>query len=399
MFKDIFKLFIGNGLAQSIQMLGILFLSKIYTDLEFGILAQIQAFAMLGSIIASLQLHLTLPIKSIAPDPKENLNTIQTLILIFLGIFIIPSLFFSKLFTFSVILSAVLALANSYTSYIVAKGNFSLLSKFYIVRASLIVLLQILFGYLKINNRLVLATLIAETIASLGLYCLTHSKKWPVALNFKQVKPLIIKQSAFTLYGTIQELVSVGAFYAPLLLFSHFYSQNIGGQYAMASRLVWAPVILITRSFSQVLYNKYGSNSTTQTNQIFSGDLKTYILIALALTFLTICSFFLKDLYILALGRNWVLASELIPLQLLWGLFFIISTPFRVLIRIFKLQKIQCILDFFYIFLMWLSFYFINISPLNSMYILVLLTLIYTLLLSTVTLLETRKNDKNLSHI
>ncbi|MFP5467295.1 MAG: translocase, partial [Gammaproteobacteria bacterium] len=62
MFQHIKKLLLGNGLAQAIQLLSLLVLSRLYTPSDFGLLAQVQAIATFSTIVATLQVHLAIPL-------------------------------------------------------------------------------------------------------------------------------------------------------------------------------------------------------------------------------------------------------------------------------------------------------------------------------------------------
>jgi O-antigen/teichoic acid export membrane protein len=120
----------------------------------------------------------------------------------------------------------------------------------------------------------------------------------------------------------------------------------VGGQYAMANRLVWGPIVLLSSSFAQVYYHKIGRLDDIATIRVFE---KVSIKILAVGLIAVLMSFFLVDLFHLFLGYEWRMASELLPIQLLWGFFFLLSTPFRVMARAAKMQKLLILIDVVFI--------------------------------------------------
>ncbi len=232
------KLLLGNGLAQAIQFLSILFLSRIYDPEEFGLLGQVQSIAMIFSIAVTLQLHLTIPLQKTNETAIRAVNSVQTLSIVSSVIFITAGYCYGQAYFFGAFLAFFLGLVNTYNSYSIFSGNFGLLSKFYIARSILVVATQLLFALLSIPYGLIWAALLAEALSAGYLRLTQMGSIWRSTFDWKGGILLAKEWRAFSLYGTFQEAVSVMAFYAPLFLFSQKYGEYIGGQYAMANRLV-----------------------------------------------------------------------------------------------------------------------------------------------------------------
>lgn len=342
MRKQIKSLMLGNGLAQALQFGSILILSRIYEPSDFGFLAQVQSIAMIGAIWVTLQLHLTIPLQKTIEEAKQAIKIIEKIAFSLLLITIIPALIIGEEFAYAVILSLFLGLANTYNSYLVYGGQFGKLSGFYVVRAILIITLQILLSILKIDNGLVVATLAGELFAAVYLRFKRVGSISNGVASWNQILNYIKNNKAFSIYGSIQETVSVVAFFTPLFMFSYKYGDDVGGQYAMANRLVWAPVVLLSSSFAQVYYHKIGRLDEIRRINIIGKEAKLLILVGLVVALST---FFMVDLFHKLLGSDWRAASELLPIQLLWGLFFLASTPFRVVGRAIQMQRQQIMLD------------------------------------------------------
>ncbi len=365
MRNNVRKLILGNGLAQFLQFISILILSRIYLPSDFGLLAQVQSIAMVTAILVTLQLHLTIPLCKSATEARASVGNVQTLSIFFFLVFILPAIFLGKVTAFALTLSFFLGLTNTYNSYLVFNGKFGRLSGFYIIRAAWIIVLQIIFALLSISDGLVWATLCGEGFSAGYLRYTQIGISQRIRFNLSEVLDLANKFKTFSVYGTLQEIISVSAFYAPLFLFSAKYGEEIGGQYAMSNRLVWAPVVLLSSSVAQVLYHRFGKEPPTSTN-----DLKLILphkTIFIAMMVLCIISFYLHDFYLFLLGPKWGLASQFLPMQLLWGVFFLASTPFRVICRVLHLQKYQLTIDAGMLVLVSLLFLFPHAEPLSKM--------------------------------
>jgi O-antigen/teichoic acid export membrane protein len=365
MREQIKSLMLGNGLAQLLQFGSILILSRIYQPSDFGLLAQVQSIAMIGSIVITLQLHLTIPLSKNQGSALEAAKMIQMLSISIFLLMLIPAIWSGEITLLALFLSLFLGLTNTYTGYLVYSGNFIKISFFYLARALLIIVMQISFAYGDFKNGLVIATLVGEAFSALYLGLLTTYGANRIKWQLIHLKSLVMHNKSFSIYGTIQEMVSVSAFYMPLLLFTEKFGEEISGQYAMANRLVWAPVVLVSSSLAQVLYHKLGKKHTIITTEVRSLVPNVKIL-AIAIV-IVLSAFPMTNFFNMMLGREWRLASELIPLQLIWGLFFLVSTPFRVAARVLLLQRQQLIIDFWMIVITCISFYSLPFQPKGMM--------------------------------
>ena len=370
MLKHVKKLIFGNGVAQALQFMSILILSRIYLPSDFGLLAQVQSIAMVAAIVATLQLHLTIPLCKSADEARSAVVNVQTICLTLFSIFFLPAVYFGKVVIFSLVLSLLLGLSNTYNSYLVFNGSFARLSGYYIARAVVIIIFQISFALLSINDGLVWATILAEGLAAVYLQKTQLGGFRNISIDPRAALVLAKRWKSFSVFGTLQELISVSAFYAPLFLFTLKYDATIGGQYAMANRLVWAPVVLLSSSVAQVLYHRFGKVLPTSTGDLL--DIlpsKVFFVAMVAVFSLTFC---LQDVFLYVLGAQWGLASQLIPLQVLWGGFFLISTPFRVVCRALQLQGYQLTIDAGMLIAIGVLFTLPNFEPLPRMWVLVM---------------------------
>jgi O-antigen/teichoic acid export membrane protein len=383
MFGHVRKVLLGNATAQGLQFVATMVLSRIYTPADFAFVAEVQSIATAVAVVVTLQLHLVIPLAKSDEEARATTELVQTLCIAVGLLGLVPALFLGSAAAYAVLLAPLLGLANTYNSFLVFKGSFGRLGAFYIVRAAVIVSVQIALAQLPIGQLSQGAGLLWGVIAgeSLSALYLRLSQVGPlrvVRFELRRALALAKERSAFSVYGTLQELVAVSAFYAPLLLFNGKFGDDIGGQYAMANRLAWAPVGLLAGSLAQVLYHRFGKSIPPAKGEplprIGSGPaIATAVLLGSALTFL------LPDLFLIVLGPQWTLTSQLLPLQLVWGGFFLLATPYRVASRALQLQRFQLGIDLGMLAAFGLVFWLTELSALHTMGILVAVALLQNL--------------------
>lgn len=378
----------GNGLAQALQFGAVFILVRIYEPQDFGILAQVQSIATLAVVVGTLQLHLTIPLLSRNLDMAREVTVkIESLCFFVLLVSLPFAIWLGGITIFVAFVALGVGLSNTYSAYLVYEGRFSSLSTFYVVRAVLIIAMQLLFAVVEMSNGILWATVIGEGVAAASLRLMSLGLM-PIYINPREILSLIIRNKSFSLYGTLQELISVLAFYVPLLFFTYRFGDNIAGHYAMANRLIWGPVVLLSGSVAQVLYHRFGQSPPDTLARlwdlgygrcIFGGTL-------LVIGF----SFFLEDMYLWILGEQWELASQLLPLHFTWGCIFLLSMPFRVSCLVMKLQKIQLWIDTIMFLVISVLFMFLEITPLQIMWGIVLIALIQNIALALTICLSLR---------
>jgi len=373
----------GNGLAQGLQMLALIVLARIYAPEDFGLLGEVQAIATIVVVIITLQLHLTIPLSKNRKEADERLFKVHIICWYIFLILFLPSIYFNN--SLALILAIILGFINSFTSYWVYKGSFSKLSLYYVVRALIMIGFQILLGVLNTENGLVYGAITGElfSLIYLGSKILTTDIKlnYYNIIKTESIINFIKEKKQFTLYGTLQELISVANFYAPLLLFIQIYGDNIGGQYAMANRLVWAPVILLTSSLSQVYYFQFSQrNKWDVLNKWIWFDLK-YMLLILSIP---IAYYYLSDIVTVVFGKEWKMAQVMIFYLLLSGIFFLYSLPFRVAFRAMENIKILLIIESIFLSIIICIFYLLSLNELKTVALLALVSFFQSLIITII---------------
>lgn len=335
---------LGSGLAQAIQFVAIPILSRLYEPALFAPLYQAQALATVLAIFATLQLHLTLPHAS---DDNEAEKWAKAVIALCLGICCILTPITYELFESlsAIALTLCLGITNTIINYQLYHQRFSEIAIFQLLRALVIVAAQVgLQVFFKLDN-LLTATIVAECLVAV-IFLLRTGLRRPTKRDFCAGLKLARHRTSFSIFGTLHEATSSAVFYAPLFLFSHFFSNATGAQFAMANRLVWAPVVLFAGSAAQVTYQRFCRHSPTELWSV----LKTYLhesrrRAIWGLLLLLSAMATAPTAVALALGSSWATAGSMTPPLLLWGAAFLTSVPFRSACRALSLQGLQLIIE------------------------------------------------------
>jgi hypothetical protein len=342
-FASARKLVVGNGLGQALQLAALPLLSRVYLPDQFGQLGNVQAEAAVLVILVTLQMHLSVHVSRTDEEVKRRVRTLDSLSALWVALLLPVALVTGFLFTASWGLAAILAVANTHTSVLVHRGRFGVVSLLATLRGLAIVGFQLALVPIGPQHGLVIGALLGEFLAALALRTASGGFTRVRLVSVREALETARALRAFSVYGTLQELVSVAAFYAPVLLYVAHFGTEPSGQYVMSSRLVWAPVVLFSGSIAQVLYHRLGQTPPRDVAALRALTPPTSLVLLLlgggALTF------YLQPLYEAILGPGWGLAGRMIPLQVVWGVAFLFSLPARVLCRVSQLQWMQLLVD------------------------------------------------------
>jgi O-antigen/teichoic acid export membrane protein len=371
MFKNFLKLFSGNALSQAIQLISLLYLTSLYLPYDFGRLGKIQSFGYILSIFITLQMNQVIPLSKCDNYAINITRAVFTISILNFIISFILLLFIPIDYGFGILLSLVLGLNSTINGYLIYKEKYSIISVLYIIRAVSIVFLQFFLYYLKINNGLLYGAILGELMGFVYLY-LINMKELKFNFDFKieKLKMYILEWKAFSLHGTIQELLSVAIYALPMIFYTEKFGESISGQYSIAFKVIYAPTTLISSSLWQVLYPRFSQKdgfSFLKKNIWF--DKRILIVLFLILVFLFNTHYF--DFSFLK-GR-WNITFTLLPYMFINAMFFLFSSPYRLALRALKLNKQLLKIEILTLVFMISLFLFID---LNVLYFTIFITLI-----------------------
>ena len=381
MFKNFLKLFSGNAVAQMIQFVALYVLMNIYAPDSFGRLGNIQSISGISTIIFTLQLQHVLPLSKSKSKAKYYFISIFSISLYIFLLFTFFSFFLTIDYKLAFLLSFFLALNSITTNFLVFNGAFTNLSIFSVIRVLIIVGLQLLFS-IKRNNLfdgLVLGAIAGEIISS--IYFLFKENLFSfikINTSFKKLKYIIFQWKSYTLYGTIQELLSVMVYSLPIIFYVNKFGENIGGQYSIAYKLIWAPTVLVSSSIAQVLTNKFGVENDFSfiKNKIWFNIKFLWIIPPFFLFFIIV-----NYLDIDFIQNKWNIAFNLLPFMFVNALFFTFAMPYRVALRVLRKNIIILKIEAITVLLLIITFFVGNVSVIWFTFIVTTISIFQNLLI------------------
>lgn len=355
MLKRVSLLAAGNVLGQAFQLAAQPLLARMYPAEAFGQLGQIIAVSTAAVVVATLQMH-TAVVLPRQRDEATSLFSAGLLASTLLSIVAAPVLLLARHDIFgggaplwaawscTLLLHAV-SYSNLVKGWQTATGAFAAIAIFSLVRAAALVGVQLAFGALRMPHGLLVGAIAGEWVAMLGVVSLRGLPRGDAVLA--AMRPRVAWRSLarfrdFALFGTVQELVAVVALMLPLYMFTAQYTAAIGGQFAMAHRIVWAPAMLVGSALAQVLYHHLAQEGGMLSDATVLAPSKPMLLIvAGAAAGMWVAPAALT----LVLGGEWVLAAELSRWLILWAASYLLCVPYRVCYRVLRLQRVQLLVD------------------------------------------------------
>lgn len=274
--KNIATLFSGTIIAQIINVLGALFLAKIYAPEMYGFYSVFLSFVGILTIINSLKFeYIVITEKS----EKESINTVNTLVLIILLISILHFLFFSifrsyfiekgivfSLLIFSTVTALFLSNSKLFESYNTRGSFFKSIATARVIMAIGTILFQFTFFYYS-SNGLIYGYLCAVIITF--LFYLNSIKK---VIHFPQIdlfrKTLRSHINIFRFAFPSGLINGIAIHIMPILMLS-FFSASSSGIYALSLKIVSVPLFLISSSVSQVYFQKASDYNNNSKHKLF----------------------------------------------------------------------------------------------------------------------------------
>jgi O-antigen/teichoic acid export membrane protein len=366
----------GSALSQLVQILIQPLLARIYDVSQFGTFAQVNAIGSIVAVVGTLQMHQAIVLPRNENESADLFaagflsSTIISLISFFLLTIYKVNLFGLKTYAllplFCSILSLVLCYGNLLRGWQTARGSFKILSIGALIRAVTIVFFQAIMGLLKIDYGLIYGILFGEVATSIIFVLTKHSPNISKTISSlalpKKLFSNIKNYHQFAFAGTIQELISVTALMLPMFMFTRAYGSEVGGQYAMASRFAWAPLLLIGNALSQVTLHHFSGIDPKDLRKSSMLNIGKNAVIILLVAVLIALMF--PIILPLILGNRWMIAGKMGMWIVFWAAAFLISTPYRICYRILRCQFFQLMVDasILIIFLI-LFFKFSDLNP------------------------------------
>ncbi|SHG80899.1 oligosaccharide flippase family protein [Chryseobacterium sp. OV279] len=288
--SHISTIFKGNFISKFVLVMGGLLLAKYYGSSEYGIFSIYLSIMSIFTVVLSLAQEHLIMLEGDAEEVNNNFSTAgiisaAVMILAFLLVFIpfdIP-----KNIIFLGIFSGFLYLFTNNAKFLLAKKKmFKLVSVLTIVDSVVSFLFQVVFVFIKIENGLVIGSLIGYIAAFLAaIYC---ARKYFVKPDLKKYIANAKKRPELFRYSYPSTLINaLGNNIMPILI-SLYFADSLLGEYSLTVKIMSVPLLLISSSIATVYYPRAAelSNRGRSKTELFAYTKKMslmnfYIILAL----------------------------------------------------------------------------------------------------------------------
>ncbi|HCA09078.1 oligosaccharide flippase family protein [Chryseobacterium sp.] len=288
--SHISTIFKGNFISKFVLVMGGLLLAKYYGSSEYGIFSIYLSIMSIFTVVLSLAQEHLIMLEGDAEEVNNNFSTAgiisaAVMMLAFLLVFIpfdIP-----KNIIFLGIFSGFLYLFTNNAKFLLAKKKmFKLVSVLTIVDSVVSFLFQVVFVFIKIENGLVIGSLIGYIAAFLAaIYC---ARKYFVKPDLKKYIANAKKRPELFRYSYPSTLINaLGNNIMPILI-SLYFADSLLGEYSLTVKIMSVPLLLISSSIATVYYPRAAelSNRGRSKTELFAYTKKMslmnfYIILAL----------------------------------------------------------------------------------------------------------------------
>lgn len=355
-FKRVTMLAAGTAVGQIIQIAAQPVLGRIYPAADFGYLGQMTSVATLLAAACTLQLHSALVVPRDWRDGEGVLSAGMAassvlVVLCTVGLWLLRNEVFGGSTGESIpFATGVLLLALSHSAFVrgwqTRVGSFRVLSALGLFRAVTVVGVQVGLGWAGIKQGLIVGAVAGEcalVVAALVTGRMPTITRLMADFAPRKVWRRLVEYYDFAFVGTIQEVFSVAVLTAPVYLFARQYSAEVGGQFAMAHRLVWAPVTLLGAALAQSVLHEFAGQSASEIGK--SRLLRMGWHMATGATIGVAVALAAPSVVKVALSARWDQAGSMSRSIAVWAAAFFAAVPFRVGLRVLRLQRLQLIVD------------------------------------------------------
>ncbi len=343
--KGVLSLLAGNTLAQIILVLGGFVLGRWYGPEFSGTYNVFLSFVAILSILCSFRLE---NIFVISKSTKEIRNLFSVLIIIstiaitlFLLIyFVIEQILPLGTSLWIVFLSSLGAIFTAWyniqTSLFTKYKLFRKISEGFVLNAVVTIAFQFIFyglGYL--NNGLIYGTLVGTIATCIYFFSITSGRF--TSINFGLAKQTISQNKEIIKYTLPSESLNIIANSIMNILLAFYFVKTDVGFFAMASKVLVTPLVLLSNSMSKVFFQKSVKMANQKAHQLYdlSKQVITYNVLAIFVFLLlmnTVGIYFLE----LILGKDWQGLDKYVLILSFWILCRSALNPIQSIVLVIK---------------------------------------------------------------
>lgn len=324
--RNVLTLMTGTTIAQAIPIAISPILTRIYTPENFGVFALFVAISTIISVIATGRYEMAIMLPSKESD-AVNIVALSFLIAGFISLFFLFVIVFfnteltkilntPEISSWLYFIPLTIFLTGVYQSlnfWFNRKKMYQVLATNKVIQSSTSAGSHLGLGFSGFGIAgLIVGTIIGQLIATflVAKKIFKNNPKILASVNIKKIIVLAKKYKNFPKFNTPHALMNSASSNMPVFIISYFFNNASTGFFALASRVLLAPMGLFTYSFGQVFLQRltYNKNKKENEEQFFNNTLFKL----LGYSFFPFLLFFIfsPSIFGLIFGKNWIVAGE-----------------------------------------------------------------------------------------
>lgn len=326
--RNVLTLMTGTTIAQALPIAVAPILTRIYTPDDFGVFALYMAVASIISVIATgrYELAIMLPHKD---SDAANIVVLSILIALLTSLLVLVVVFLFNspiarllgnpqigawlyLIPVSVLITGIFQTMSYWNN---RKKAFKRLSLSRILQSGGTASSQIIFGYSSggLCGGLIVGSICGQCISISAL--IMNNWKEDLVLIQKINKIRIVanarKFKKFPKMSALGGLLDTASIQMPIFVITRIFGTAVTGMFGMTFKVLNMPMALISRSISQVLFQKVVTLNNKQPELLFNFILKIFfILLVIAIPFVAMFTLFGTELFTFVFGQKWAMAGN-----------------------------------------------------------------------------------------
>jgi O-antigen/teichoic acid export membrane protein len=360
-FKNVATLITGTTFAQAFSILIYIFLSRIYTDEDFGIFGLYMNILNITIIFSTAKYELAILLPK---SDKESVNLLGlsglisvglSLVLLFL---VIPfndvicrwlgSDEISTWLYFIPLSTLLVGLFTAFRNYSNREKRYKLIAGANIGQSLSNSLLKLGLGLMIVGATGLIFGVIFGQLAGFLVFFVVHFRSNRTKagyISLSEMRRLGKQYSLFPRYNMWQGLINNLSGALPVFIFSSFFSTAIAGIYTFSYMVLYRPVSLVATAFYQVMFQRFVEKQHAQASILPEVLLFIKRTIQTLLVPFILVGMFAPEIFGFIFGEDWTEAGRYAQIILPWIFLVSLAMPLSFIPDLYKKQRVAMIID------------------------------------------------------
>jgi O-antigen/teichoic acid export membrane protein len=360
-FKNVATLISGTTIAQAFSVLIYIFLSRIYTEEDFGVFGLYMNILNITIIFSTAKYELAILLPK---SDRESVNLLGLSGLISSGVSLILMILvillnghisrwlgsdeISTWLYFIPLSTLLVGLFTSFRNYSNKEKRYKLIAGANIGQSLGNSLLKLGLGVLIVGAAGLIFGVVFGQLIGFTIFLAVHlrmNRQKSGWIRGKEMKELAARYSLFPRYNLWQGLINNVSGALPVFIFSSYFSTAIAGFYTFGYMILYRPVSLIANAFYQVMFQRFvekqHQNAPILQEVLLFIRRTTQVLIV---PFLVV-GIFAPEIFGFIFGQNWVESGRYAQIILPWIFMVSLVMPLSFIPDLYKKQRVAMIID------------------------------------------------------